>query len=123
MKIIQQYMNNPLRNYNYIVYSEKSKEADDLDFTIELMDSSGNTASTTISKIKKIAPRINVKYIKIDQMNSRFGNKWEATLETFALPWTSFSGMENLSGIAQVKFVFNKTKSGMLIIDEIGVQK
>ena len=103
--------------------SEKSKEADDLDFTIELMDSSGNTASTTISKIKKIAPRINVKYIKIDQMNSRFGNKWEATLETFALPWTSFSGMENLSGIAQVKFVFNKTKSGMLIIDEIGVQK
>ncbi len=27
MKIIQQYMNNPLRNYNYIVYSEKSKEA------------------------------------------------------------------------------------------------
>lgn len=102
---------------------EKSKEAVDLDFTIELRDSVGNTASTTISQIKKIAPRINVKYLKIDEMNSRFGNKWEATLETFALPWETFTGIEALSGIAQVKFLFNKTKNGMLIIDQIGIQQ
>ncbi|MFY0591031.1 chlorophyllase/cutinase-like alpha/beta fold protein [Roseivirga sp.] len=102
---------------------EDAKEPQDLNFTIRLTDSQGNTIKTTISQIKKISPRISVKYMKLDEMNSRFGNKWEATLETFVLPWDTFSGTQALSNIQKIEFLFDKTGSGVLILDEIGIQQ
>ncbi|WP_176723346.1 poly(ethylene terephthalate) hydrolase family protein [Roseivirga misakiensis] len=102
---------------------ENSKEPEELNFTIRLTDSEGKTSETTISQVKKISPRISVKYMKLDEMNGRFGNKWEATLETFVLPWGTFSYSENLKDIQKIEFVFNKTESGVLIVDEIGFQQ
>ena len=105
---------------DYKALKAEGDEEEDLDFTIELIDSSGNSASTTVSPIKKIAPRVQVKYNKIDDMNGRFGNKWEAALETFEFQWNNFHGMEALENIQKIKFVFDQTKNGALIISEIG---
>ncbi len=108
---------------NFKDLKTKEEEADDLDFTIELTDASGNTAITTISSLKKIAPRIQVRYTKLDDMNGRFGSTWEATLETFEFPWSVFDGFSNIGAIQKIRLVFDQTKNGVLILDDIGIAK
>ena len=78
---------------------------------------------TDVSSIKKIAPRVKVKYSKMEAMNGRYGKKWEAAMETFEFSTSAFAGIANIENIKQIQLLFNKTKSGMLIIDNIGFSK
>jgi len=107
-------------------YSElnaKGDESKELNFTIKLVDETGNAVQTDISSIKKVAPRIKVKYSKMEAMNGRYGDKWEATMETFEFPTSAFPGIANMENVKQIQLLFNRTKNGMLIIDNIGFSK
>lgn len=107
-------------------YSElklKGKEPEELNFTIVLNDADGNSATTDISSHKKIAPRIQVKYSKMEEMNGRYGKKWEATMETFEFSLSSFTGFEMLNNITSISIVFDKTENGVVILDNIGLSK
>jgi len=49
-----------------------------------------------------------------------FGSTWEPTLESIEIPISAFEGTEEITHIKTIKFLFNRTPKGVLIVDEIG---
>lgn len=104
----------------------KKDEMPDLDFRILLADTSGQMASITLSAVKKVAPQLKVRYTKIEQLDKGVFNKsWEITPETFSIPLSAFDQTASFDpdAIEQIQFVFDKTKKGVVVLDEIGFSK
>lgn len=106
---------------------EKNKEKNDdklpLNFSIQLLDSAGNKASLDIIEIKKLTPRLKIQYVKLKGLNQEsFGDDWEPTPEYFEIPIQSFkSSNTHLLNIKEIRFNFDKSEHGVLILDEIGL--
>ena len=76
-----------------------------------------------IIEIKKLTPRLNIQYVKLKGLNKdNFGDEWEPTPEYFEIPIQSFkSASGHLLNIKEIKFSFEKSVQGVLILDEIGL--
>lgn len=100
----------------------KFKVADtvDVDFSIQLI-SETDTVSTTLMKYKKLAPKLNVRYMKLDKMNESFGGDWEIATESVSIPLQSFGA--DSTTVKSVRFVFDQTKKGLIALDNIGFRK
>ena len=94
-----------------------------LNFEILLEDSLGNTSVINLNTVKKITPRLKVQYVKLKGLNQQnFGDVWEPTLEYFEIPVSQFNSQkEGLKHIYRIRFKFNLTNRGVVIIDEIGL--
>ncbi len=104
----------------------KEGEMPNLDFRILLTDTSGQIARLTLSAVKKVAPRLKVRYTKIEQLDKGvFKKAWEITPETFSIPFSAFDQTAGFDphAIEQIQFVFDKTKRGVVVLDEIGFSK
>ncbi|MFT6969883.1 MAG: hypothetical protein ACJAXX_000446 [Roseivirga sp.] len=95
---------------------------EDLNFTIRLIANDSLSVSTELYDHKKIAPKIRVKYMKIDKMSSRLGDNWELAMETFEIPFDSFSADPALSYSA-IELVFDQSPKGVIAIDKIGLRR
>ncbi len=105
---------------------EKKKEPQ-LDFHIQLIDSSGHQTQLQISEIKRIAPRLQVRFTKVKSLDADWiGKDWEVHLESFALPLLDFStsdGNFDYKKIKKIQLVFDICKYGVLVVDDLGVSK
>ena len=92
-------------------------------FQIQLMDSLGNSAAIDIIDMKKLTPRLKIKFTKLEGLSTEnFGDEWEPTLEYFEIPVVRFTPQSKpLENVKQINFNFNRTDRGVLIIDEIGL--
>ncbi|MGB4972812.1 MAG: hypothetical protein WBO32_09145, partial [Cyclobacteriaceae bacterium] len=104
---------------------KETNESNELNFQIQLIDSLGNDAVVDISNIKKLTPRLKVQYVKLKGLNQEnYGDAWEPTLETFELPISAFTNSKvRLDHIKSISLNFNKTEKGVLILDEIGLNR
>lgn len=106
----------------------KKKPAEDnslpLDFSIELIDSLGQTASIQISQIKQIAPPLKTRFTKLGSLDKEiFGADWEVQLQTFHLPIKDFNLSNDsfdLSTLKTISLVFDQGTKGVIVIDDIG---
>jgi hypothetical protein len=105
---------------------EKRKEPR-LDFHLQLIDSSGHQIDIQISKVKRIAPRLQVKFTKVKSLDADWvGKDWEVHLESFALPLLDFSTLDgnfNFEKTKVIQLVFDICKYGVLVVDDIGISK
>jgi len=105
---------------------EKRKEPR-LDFHLQLIDSSGHQIEIQISKVKRIAPRLKVKFTKVKSLDADWvGKDWEVHLESFALPLLDFSTLDgnfNFEKTKVIQLVFDICKYGVLVVDDIGISK
>ena len=105
---------------------EKRKEPR-LDFHLQLIDSSGHQIEIQISKVKRIAPRLQVKFTKVKSLDADWvGKDWEVHLESFALPLLDFSTLDgnfNFEKTKVIQLVFDICKYGVLVVDDIGISK
>ncbi|MCP5275128.1 MAG: hypothetical protein H6936_09815 [Burkholderiales bacterium] len=93
----------------------------ELNFTIQLTDAQNNRLSISSDAIKKIAPRLKINFMKLKSLNKYWGDSWEPSLESFEYPLTDFDGdMEKFGKLHSIKFIFNKTDHGVLIMDNLG---
>lgn len=100
-----------------------TKKDPPMDFSVYLIDSSGHEARLLLSEIKQVAPRLKVKYTKLQSIDKdMMGNAWEITLETFTLPFNAFDKAPafDIKSLCTVRFVFDQTDYGVLVLDEIG---
>ena len=103
-------------------FDKKAKESP-INFTLQLTDSLGHQTKLDLNAIKKLTPRLKVQYEKLDLLQESYGNTWEPEFETIEFPLARFSNLEALKNIKQIKFVFDKTHQGVIIIDEINIEK
>lgn len=110
---------------------EEDKELDTLnsktDFTIILEDSLGTTASLHANEIIQLLPRWEIRYLKLkDQNTEQYGDLWEPTLANYQVPLSYFVQKFpalKLSSLKKIEFRFDRTMSGVIILDEIGFRK
>lgn len=99
----------------------KVEEAAIIDFNINLITANNDTIQTSLAEYKNVAPKLKVKYMKLDKMNGSFGGNWEIAMESVNIPLDNFP--EGRSEITAIQFIFNKTDQGLIALDNVGFRK
>lgn len=99
----------------------KVKDTVIVDFTINLITSNGDTIQASLLEYKKLAPKLKVRYMKLDKMNGSFGGEWEIAMESVNLPLTILN--QDSVQVSAIEFIFDKTKQGLIALDNIGFRK
>ena len=80
-------------------------------------------ATVILSDIRRISPRLQVRFLKTKALSRPLGDSWEPALETFEIPLDSFrpeADEFDAGAIKKISLIFDQTVRGMVIIDEIG---
>jgi len=103
---------------------DKEEPKKPIDFTIQLIDSSGQKVSFPLSKFSPLQREIEVIIMKTGFIKN--DKQSEKVFQTFYFPAKDFQKINpnfNLSNIINVKFIFDKNESGVVAIDNIGFMK
>lgn len=97
-----------------------------VDFTIELVDASGNTASLPLSATAygPVQPSLLTRFTKAPWLAGfASGGPVEQVLQTYEVPLSLFAGSNsrfNPAQLAAIRFNFDRTASGFIMFDNIG---
>jgi hypothetical protein len=112
-----------LKNENSETKKPERKDVP-INFTIQLEDSLGRQVQVELNSIKKLAPRLKVQFEKLNLLQEDYGSTWEPTFETLEISWTEFENTsQSLRNIKHIRFVFDRTPHGVIILDDIGLGK
>ena len=107
------------------IESKERKKVPQIDFTLQLIDEQGETASLQISSIKAIPKPLKTRFTKLEILDKEMiGDAWEVQLQTYHLPLKAFAGQNtkfNVEAIKTITLLFDQTPYGVLVLDEIGV--
>ena len=92
---------------NYHLYTGSA----DLDFTVQMTDSMGNTRSTVVS---------NWTQALFQQPGNQGGDLPKAVFNTIHVPISAFDGID-LTKVRQVKFLFNQSAAGAIVISDMAL--
>jgi dienelactone hydrolase len=98
---------------------EKAKQP--IDFTIQLVDSAGQNVSFPLSRFAPLQREIEVVLKKTDFIKD--DKESEKVFQTFYFPVDDFRKMNpdfEISSLEEVRFIFDKSESGVIVIDDIG---
>ena len=104
---------------------DKRAERDDLDITIELIDADGNEARIPLSEFRAVQPPLIARFTKLWSEEFAAGEGWEAVLQTYLLPLARFTGAApgfDPETLQTIRFLFDRTPEGVIILDDIGIQ-
>jgi hypothetical protein len=104
-------------------YNEKADTLP-VDYTIEMVDSDGNTARMPITRYGVVRrPLMAYIYRREGRDAQRFANLFEYVPQTYVLPLADFAGSGGFqpAKLKSIRFVFDKTPLGGMLIDDIGI--
>ena len=106
---------------------EKKKDDDKkrkapLDLTVELLTADGKTAYLPLSSIGPIYKPFHIEYVKFNHLGfGRDDKDTEPVLQRYAVPLKNFPSLSS-SPIREIRFRFNRSKEGVLLIDNIAFE-
>ena len=103
---------------------EEEKVVDSLDLSIVLVDTNRNVTQLPLSHYSFLQQQLEVKIMKADFMTKNA--KSEIVFQTFFFPIRDFIDINplfNPMAVTEIKFVFDKTTKGVVVIDDIGFRK
>ena len=108
---------------------EEDEEEDEegkkpIDFTIQLRDSTGQVAAFPLSRFSALQREIEVVLKKTDFITDE--KESEKVFQTFYFPAAALREINpgfQISGIEEVKFIFDRSEKGVVVIDNIGFMK
>jgi dienelactone hydrolase len=106
--------------------SPPKKEAPDttpVDLSVELVDASGATARVALSQFGKPRRPLEITvYRRKNRDKNVFPNPYELVLQTYVMPVKEFtrSAGFDASRVKTVRLVFDKTRVGQVVVDDIG---
>ena len=81
-------------------------------------------ASLPLSRFAPVQPVLKVKFTKWNYLENAFYKKpWEPVCQTWELPLSAFADAApgwNPAELRQIRFRFDRTKKGVIVLDEIG---
>lgn len=103
---------------------DKAKKGEDpIDFSIQLKDNLGETVDFPLSNFSALQRRLTTKVWKMDYNNSA---KSESVMQLFSFPIEDMLTINpnfNSKQITEIKFIFDRTDKGLVVIDNIGFMK
>ncbi|HEX9563716.1 MAG TPA: hypothetical protein VF981_07085 [Gemmatimonadaceae bacterium] len=97
------------------------------DLSVELTDASGSTARLPLSAYGAVRrPIESYIYIRSGRDKARFGSLTELVLQTYVMPfadWRRAAPALDLDRITRVRFLFDRTPAGTVVIDNIGFSR
>lgn len=109
-----------------ITETPETNNHDTLSFHIELEDASGVTVKKPVDDFMSVPPIITSRFLKIKNESGLYGSGYEPTLQTFHVPLSAFEKEKNgfdVSRLQAIKFIFDRGKEGILILDNIGFSR
>lgn len=105
---------------------EEEKEKAPLRLDVELVDADGKTARLPLDRFRAIPPILKAKYTKFKKESQFYGKAYEPTLQVFELPLSDF--VEASPGFRQeqlkiIRFVFDRSQEGVVLLDQVGFTK
>ncbi len=118
------------------VDSDGNEEGDDndkedgeeppMDLTIQLIDAGGNASSVRLSDYGPVRRPLETHILRRgDLEEDRFANLFELVLQTYSIPLRDFTAAEaslDLGRLRTIRFLFDRTDVGEVVIDEIGFE-
>ena len=106
---------------------EKPKDADPIDFTVEMVDASGKTAAIPLSRFGALQRPLKARFTKLGFIEGKVLDKpAEPVLQTFELPVSTFAAASpgfDGSKVRTVRLKFDKVEKGEIVISEIGLRQ
>jgi hypothetical protein len=99
---------------------DEGEATDGIDLSIEIVDLNGAVARRQLSEFSLIQPQLEVQVRKADMFNKT--EKSEAVFQSFSFPLKDFMTVNpdlDLALVAQIRFVFDQTKEGVVILDNV----
>jgi hypothetical protein len=110
-----------------IVFSigvENDDQYEPLDLTIELCDSDGNCAALPLSSVGPVHPALIVRLAKWKWLEKKFIEEFsERILQTYEIPIQQFIESDSLldpSKLQSIRFIFDRSETGIIMLDDIG---
>jgi hypothetical protein len=95
-----------------------------VDLSIVAVDTDGDSARVALSAYGVPRRPIQLQIMRrAKRERQRFANQYELVLQTYVIPIADFAREEprfDASRIASVRFVFDRTAAGTVIIDDVG---
>ena len=106
--------------------AEKKEEDVPVEFSVELIDGSGAAIRRPIMDFMPVPPIIRSRFSKLPGEKCLWKNDYEPTMQTFELSLHEF--LEDAPGfdpaeIQEIRFVFDRTPKGVVIVDNIGFSR
>ena len=107
---------------------KKSNEPDTttIQITLEAVDANGNTARVLVNRYGAVRRPLSVKVLRVAGDDARrFGTTYELVLQSFSVPLRDFAQntLFDPTRVRTIRFVFEPTIEGTIILDEIGFSK
>jgi hypothetical protein len=105
---------------------EEEEEEEPPDLTVEIVTRDGASTGLPLSRFRSVAPVLNSRFTKLWNEKHLYGDAYERTLQRYELPLSDFiqSNPEIvLKNIETIRFVFDRTEEGVIIIDDIGITR
>lgn len=92
------------------------------DFSIQLIDTSGNIHSALFSDFHALEPRLKIGFMKSKNLSKEIlGSEWEPVLTSKYIALKNFiPSLSNTDEINRVRFRFGQTDTGIIILDNVG---
>lgn len=101
--------------------SKKDEDKAPIDLTIEVTDAAGQTARLPLSTVAALQRQIETHVVKEDMFPGTA--QFETEFQSFRFPLAAFAGANpklNPASLRAVKFVFDRTDKGVVILDDVG---
>jgi hypothetical protein len=102
---------------------DETEEEGPPDLTVELATSDGVSARFPLSRFRATPPVLRSRFTKFWNEENLYGSDYEPALQIYELPLSEFC-TENPdldpSSIETIRFVFDRTEEGVIILDDIG---
>jgi hypothetical protein len=104
---------------------EDEEDADEpIDFSVELTDTAGQKATLPLSHFSLLRPQIETVFLKSELLHS--DDLSEPVRQTFLFPLSDFKAANaefDPKRVVQLRLVFDRTKDGVVVLDEVGFGK
>lgn len=105
---------------------EASAPRQPIDLTVEVMDRSGHAVRLPLSSFSYLQPQIVMTLMKAPFMNIAGPAPSEPVFQSFEFPLADFVGADpafDPASLTTVRFVFDRTPAGVVVLDDIGFRK
>jgi hypothetical protein len=97
-----------------------------IDLTLELEAADGTVARVPLSRIRPLQPVVKVRFTKWGALeDALYKRSWEPVFQTFEVPLDLFKEAVpawSPKGLRGIRFVFDRTSRGNVLLDEVGFE-